>query len=84
MAAVKEMAIELEIRQDDAAALRDPAAAFRLGMLQACRMINEASGRWVQQEHDTLEARLGATRALREAWRDIYDGVCHLGQTSAE
>jgi hypothetical protein len=79
MASVKEMAIELEIRQDQAAALQDSAAAFRLGMLEACRLINEASGRITQPD---AARTLAAIDALNGAWSDVFDGVCYLQEVS--
>ena len=74
MGAVKEMAIELEIRQDEAVALQDPSAAFRLGMLQACSMITEVSGRVIHSD----ESHPDAVQALNQAWEEVFKAVCYL------
>jgi len=73
MAAVKEAAIQLEIRQAEAVDLGDPGTAYRLGMYEACRLIHSWQAYYLETG---MEADL--QEALRNAWRDIYDSAKYL------
>jgi hypothetical protein len=73
MGAVKEAAIQLEIRQADAVELGDPGTAYRLGMYEACRLIHQ----W-QTYYLKTGAEADLQEALGNAWRDIYDSAKYL------
>ena len=76
MGAVKAMAIELEIRQDEAVALGDPATAYRLGLLEACRLISETGSRY-----------LGISSgdpflATNQCWREVFEAAGYLREVA--
>ena len=76
MGAVKAMAIELEMHHDEAAALGDAATAFRLGLLEACRIISDTSGRYVGTS--TGDPFL----ATNECWRSVFEAASYLREVS--
>ena len=69
MASVKDMAIELESNQEMAAALGNPAAAYRLGMLEACRLITDL------QASEVRAGKFGEADALNKAWVWVFDAA---------
>jgi len=74
MGAMKAYAIDLEQRQEQAAVLGDPAVAYRLGLYEACRLINEVGGRYLgQAEGDPFYA-------INEAWSSVFDAASYLGE----
>ena len=76
MAAVKEVAIELEIRQDQAVALGDPATAYRLGMLEACRIISGIGNSYVGiADGDPF-------LATNQCWREVFDAAGYLQEVA--
>jgi hypothetical protein len=76
MGAVKAMAIELEIHQDQAAALGDAATAFRLGMLEACRLIGEVGNRHIgSYDGDPF-------LAVNDCWRAVFEAANYLREVS--
>ena len=76
MGAMKDLAIELEARQESAVMLGDPAVAYRLGMLEACRLICDVSGR-VIKEPDT-----DPFNAVTDCWKWVFDAACYLKDVS--
>lgn len=81
MGAVKELCIELESNMFDAAEratrLDDPGLAYRLGLLEACRLI-------AQQQAYYIETRATGTpfQVLHDAWRDVLDSAEYLREAA--
>ena len=69
MGAVKAMAIELERYQHEAMMLSNPAAIYRMGLLEACRLITEQS---------SLALGKPEFLALAQCWEAVYDAVNYL------
>ena len=77
MGAVKAMAIELEIRQDQAVALGDAATAYRLGLLEACRIISETANRYVGvADGDPF-------LATAQCWHEVFDAAGYLRELAS-
>ena len=71
MGAVKAMAIELEAGQEEASQVSSTTTAYRLGMLQACRLITQQGNRYVSSSDNSWQA-------LHETWRTVFDAVEYL------
>jgi hypothetical protein len=70
------MATELQIRQDEAIALGDVGTAYRLGLLEACRIISETGGRY-------LGVAVGDPfLATNECWREVFDAAGYLREVA--
>ena len=76
MGAVKAMAIELEIRRDEAVALGNADLAYRLGMLEACRLISETGSRFIET------SSVDPFVATSQCWREVYDAASYLREVS--
>ena len=78
MGAMKAYAIDLEQRQEQAIDLGDPALAYRLGMYEACRLINEVGGRYLMaNDGDPFYA-------ITEAWNSVFDAASYLGEVERD
>ncbi len=79
MGAVKNLAIELEGNMEYAAGLAskfgDATLAYRLGLLEACRIINADQALYVGQYGDDGASPFDA---LSQAWRSVYDAANYL------
>ncbi|MGA0200801.1 MAG: hypothetical protein ACO3NK_17090, partial [Prochlorotrichaceae cyanobacterium] len=64
--------------QDEAAALGDPAASYRLGLLEACRLIGQIGDRYVGATGDD------PFMAVHQCWKEVYDAARYLGDMAYE
>jgi hypothetical protein len=78
MGAMKAYAIDLEQRQEQAIDLGDPALAYRLGMYEACRLINAVGCRYLEQ------GNADPFYAITEAWNSVFDAAKYLGETGRD
>lgn len=78
MGAVKEAAIQLESNMMDVAEIASPTRAYRLGMLEACRLITETTKYYLDAEPGTP-----AWKALHDTWHSVYDAVTYLQEVDA-
>ena len=81
MGAVKDLAIELEINMADAADFAgrydDPGLAYRLGMLEACRLIAQEQQRYLSAQTDAAPYRV-----LYDTWANVFDAVEYLREAA--
>lgn len=73
MAAMKEYAIELESNQLEAGELRSSTRAYRMGMLEAARLITESQKYFTECRPDAP-----AWLALHETWSSVIDAIDYL------
>lgn len=80
MGAVKALAIELEANAQEAAKIGYPDLAYRLGLLEACRIINELRSGYIGQ-HRPQEPSFDV---LSRAWDEIFDAADYLAWISEQ
>jgi hypothetical protein len=78
MGAVKQAAIELEMHMEEAASISSTTIAYRLGMIEACRLITETSS-----YYSKAQPGAPAWEALHQAWLSVRDAVEYLREVDA-
>ena len=78
MGAVKEAAIELESNMMEVADITSTTRAYRMGMLEACRLITQTTKYYLEAEPGTP-----AWKALHDTWYSVYDAVTYLQEVDA-
>ena len=73
MGAVKEAAIELESNMMEAASITSTTVAYRLGMIEACRLITESA-----RYYGEVQPNAPAWRVLHDTWASVRDAVEYL------
>ena len=79
MAAMKEYALTLEINQAEAGCMLSTTRAYRLGMLEACRLITESL-----RYYNDSDINVPYYQALHETWDSIYDAITYLREVDQQ
>lgn len=80
MGAVKALAIEIEANAQEAQAIGHADLAYRLGLLEACRLLNELRAGYIGR-YQPEEASFDV---LTRAWNEVFEAAEYLAWIEAE